>query len=528
MTSFKEAVIPLIKKRARQALYHGNDNYEPIHLAAHLFAICCQLLEQGDSLLRLAARRRPNSYGEALTHLTKLQTGMEADELYTILVRALLYIEEEYSDPIRDRLMPVSTKLDSIEVKVPTPIGMKEMLGGTVLHWPRPVPALALQREQSFAMNQDGGPPAPAPHPSEQLSKLAMYWQADPQLPGVHKVTAPDPLLFRLSVDDVQRHGFKIALCPLPATVHPLFAIRNEGQHQFFWAEGFKGEEELKEHLNQLVETAVAEKVQMLVLPELCIDRRARDTLTEALRRQGSNLPYGVVAGSFHLWEEPGMKGKPFNEAVILDQAGREILKHQKRGQFQVSGNMVRAARSFFPGPPEPVNSKVTEGIQFGTTLQIIETSFGRLVVLICADAIWKEPTGFEPLLRRLRPDIVFVVSMSSETEPFEAFIESMNQHRIGTVFVNARSVCKAAGAGEPPPTLAACDLAFFEQKGGPPTRWRWRLGEMPEHFSYHVRDPLQRWLPVSDMTSGDRGVTWLGAEHTLGLVVDLGIHWQT
>ena len=169
------------------------------------------------------------------------------------------------------------------------------------------------------------------------------------------------------------------------------------------------------------------------------------------------------------------------------------------------------------------------------------------MALLICADAIAADDRGYLPLIRRLRPDLLLVVSMTPETPPFEAFAEEMARYWIGSVFVNAHCVCqpprrvgwlgrllsslglrKVWPQDHQTPSLAACDLALYEADGCPPTRVRWRLGQdEPECFFFKTVDGIKGWRGLSQ-TSGRTGVSLLtrGGER-LGLVLDLGVHWE-
>jgi hypothetical protein len=217
------------------------------------------------------------------------------------------------------------------------------------------------------------------------------------------------------------------------------------------------------------------------------------------------------VAGSFHEWPGGTTSAEvlPYNEARLLDHTGQTLLKHQKKKGFRIHRSYVTP--QFFPGfLPEQLPSGVSEvfeGIEDGSALAVLDTTLGRLALLICFDAIAADPEGgYEHLVQCLRPDLLLVVSMSPKTAPFEAFFNRMSEHWIGTLFVNAHCLCR------PSEILASSNLALFELQGAPPTRAHWRKGEKAACAYFKPPAP------------GPTGV----AEHPLlGLVIDLGVHWE-
>ncbi len=561
--SFREEAIAFIKHRAAQAAKAGD--FDLVSLAAHLFAVGCQLqLNHGNP--RLLVRNENLSAwtteGELLETLSSLSEDLDASELFWTLISALLTIENLFrEEPSYGQSLPLSTPLESL------PDGPFRGLDGRVLHWMRPESALALEREARF-QKASQRPPDPAPDPATYLKRLALYWDSDPRLPGVVPVKLGDRSdgLFKWSGSDLrQRKTFRIALCPLPGRFHPKFQIDPDGRHfRALEENSMAGEGELHGHLSALVEAASAQGVNLLVLPELSVDPPAlthiQDLLKTALRKaelkkETSSL-HGIVAGSFHFWGKPlADRSLPVNETVLLDPAGEVSAWHWKKGRFRITPSQVKIAPHFYEeiaenGIPANISKEIFEDVHYGSELRVLDTSLGRLVVLICADAIAADDRGYLPVVRHLRPDLLIVVSMTPETQPFDAFAEDMRNYWIGTLFVNAHCVCsrpepsgwvdrlRRAGASvlEPVrdrlgirssvPNLAACDLALYEPKGFPPTRLRWRYGKPDAECIYHrPADGNRKWRPLSQAL-GETGVSWLtsGAER-LGMIIDLGSH---
>lgn len=566
--SFRREAIAFIKSRAAQTV--GGKDFEIVHLAAYLFAIGSQLqLSHGSArfLTRFHVEPPPvaSSLNGLLRQLADLPATTDATTLYWTLVSALTVIEDEICRHPAYRLaLPASTRLDGF------PAGKFRGLSGRVLHWIRPPSELALKRSTRYEHARKRAP-APIFQPETYLKRLAMYWDSDPQLPEVVHVK-PGVRTFRLfeqsGRDATERRRFRVALCPLAGCFHPLFKILPTGRHfQTLPHSGTAHWKDLHEHLKALVEAAVAEEVSLLVLPELSIDEdsrnRLRDLLQQTLSATGSTLY--VLAGSFHIWrelededeDEDEEEARPVNEAVLLDPTGEVSARHWKKGRFRITSAQVNAAPHFFPLRPAEIAREIFEDIHYGSKIQVLDTSLGRLAFLICADAIAADPKGYLPVVRSLRPDLLFVVSMTPETQPFDAFAEDMRRHWIGTLFVNAHCICdrkpiskswsrrlrraafsllgtvgnrfglQVLWGEDTAPNLAACDLALHEHQGTPPTRTRWRYGKEAECIYYDPADRNRSWRPLSQAL-GPTGLAWLtkGTEK-LGCIVDLGVHFE-
>jgi predicted amidohydrolase len=297
-----------------------------------------------------------------------------------------------------------------------------------------------------------------------------------------------------------------------------LFKFDDRGR--YFRAQGIGDLEELNRALETVIQAAEEQNVHLVVLPELMVPPAARDTLVQRLSRRTLSRPYGVLAGSFHIPAGipagPNQTGEAplFNEACLLDHRGRRVLCHQKQFGFRLRRR--EALPPFFPGGPPKggMPAEIYEDIEDGAELAILDTTLGRLAMLICFDALAADPDhGFEELIRRVRPDLLFVLSMSPKTRPFEEVFKRMAEHWIGTAYVNAHCVCRRAkGSPERSPLLACCDLALQEPGGAAPTRVLWRIGQDQAQCIYYGDGPH----PES---------TGVEVHPALGLILDLGVH---
>jgi hypothetical protein len=533
----------------------NNDSLDFVPLAAHLFAIGNQILLNEGSARLMDRQDRPQTYGsleELRQELAGTSENINASAFYRTIIKALVTIESELvRTPGLAFGIPASTELQ--------PLTSKNFRGvtGRVHHWLRPQSALEKLRYDRLELIEEGKshPPDPSPHPGIYLDRLALYWDSDPQLPAVSRVR-PTPDLDLFFKDWWDRESppqpFRIAFCPLEGSFHPRFCIDTG----FFHAEReipIHGAVDLAAYLESLLDAADAEededKVNLILLPELTVDRTARSHLQRLLRDrcgEASRL-CGVVAGSFHLWDsEKQVDGEPppFNETVFLDRTGAVVTTHRKKGRFRVPASDLLDA--LFPDRGDVLRAEIFENIRYGTELKILDTPLGRLALLICADAIAADDRGFLPVIRRLRPDLLLVVSMTPETEPFDAFASEMSRYWVGTVFVNAHCLLEKAAEARadaakkvaeqpgpprqppPPPNLAALDLALHENKGDPPTRVRWQYAQAePDCFYFNLAGEKRVWRALSKAPP-PHGVSLLQKNgRAFGVVLDLGAHWN-
>jgi len=544
VNDFLPSAVELIHKLCRDHRKSPDDR--AIHLGAYLFAIAALIGKYEGPAALAAIRRRPRglrSASEVLDYLEKTPPLIDGPTLFQTLGKALQLLEEELTDDRSGRTgLPPETPL------VESHGGCQ--LGGTVVHWIRPSSSWRTERERRRPL-ADRLPPHPTPHPGDFLHRLAMHWNSDPQQPELARPRVPRgaiPLIEESAPGEAE--GFRIALCPLESAWYPLFELSPDSQ--FFRALGpdsFQDPEGFHTYLETLVQAAVEEEVHLLVLPELMVDRAARKHLVSLMKRRpirrGKAVPpYGLVAGSFHTWED-GADPKvhePANRSHLLDSRGETLLTHDKRGKFRLTPHQLKAAARFFPNLPPSLPleiSEIQEGIRHGPTVQVLDTRLGRLALAICADCIAPDLTNLESVLIGLRPDLLLIVSMTDETEKFEGMMGPMAERGIASVFVNARSLWE-----KPPrnrPVLAAANLALAEPEGAPSTRARWCLGaEEPEVRYYQPTDLAPRadsaekeekrdWRPLSQAEKelGETSVRWLKRDGLdLALVIDLGPHW--
>jgi len=278
--------------------------------------------------------------------------------------------------------------------------------------------------------------------------------------------------------------------------------------------------------VRRVLESADEHAIDMIVLPELMIDADLRGILIDGLRAGKKRFPIAVVAGSFHFWregEQPGLSPAR-NEAVMLGKSGDELLRHEKRGRFRIGAAAIQQMGNWFVQVPKMAQgAEVLEHLQWGPEIEVCDTELGRVALAVCADCIAPLDGGVVATILRARPDMLFVVSMTPETDRFSGAMEQFAQRGISTFFVNAACAC----VGRQGESLASVELGFLETSKSPATRYRWRVGSNAAEVSRHRRAGRRdKWKPHRDTQANPVGV-WLalidGAPE--GLILDLGQH---
>ncbi len=530
--------------RARQATaWSRRRDGSIVELMALLFAVA-RLIAGRFADASLEDEEHPGAF-PSLEHglevLTALPPDTERATLYRYSIQALQSFEKALETP-RDRgALRAPVHLPTLEHEDDI------LLSGKVRFWFRPCSELReLRRKRRDEFSGARGsrkkrqareeqrrdkqfPMKPRLYPERQLTTLGAYWQANPELPPARPQNACDRALDdHILVTDsgrLAREGsFRLALCPLAGEFHPHFEIGDDGgkfrvhQPNPMAASGI-----LEQHLDLLLEAAGRQCVDLLLLPELMVDRPRLEHLTTGLAAREEEYPRAIVPGSFHFWPDGG--ALPTNETRLLDNLGDELLSHRKAGRFRITPEVVHRAPQFFRCCAHvqgggKLRGHIYEDIDRIAALQFLDTSLGRLAVVVCADGIDREESTLFDTVRAVRPDLLLIVSMSVKTEPFEELTAELARLDIGTLMVNAACV----SAGEPQSLLAVADFALLDSPGMPSTRLRWStLNAKPEVFQRRSGT----WEPAQP--TGASAIDWLrDGDQKLGLILDLNPHFST
>ena len=162
----------------------------------------------------------------------------------------------------------------------------------------------------------------------------------------------------------------------------------------------------------------------------------------------------------------------------------------------------------------------VREACDYSSQIELLESSLGRIALAICADCIAPDHTSIKSTLTSVRPDLLIVVSLTPETDPFERLMDELAEHGISSLLVNASLFARSDRNA----FLALATWGFGQPPDAPPVRYGWRVGaDAPERRSFHGTIEQRSWQKLSAEEQETAGVRL--ARHTnspLGLLLDL------
>jgi predicted amidohydrolase len=169
--------------------------------------------------------------------------------------------------------------------------------------------------------------------------------------------------------------------------------------------------------------TARAEKVSLLIFPELAIPTRIREEIRRALAGHGpQGHPILTLFGCCH---RPDPQGGDLNEAVLSGPDGVELCCHRKLTSFTTHLGKDR-------------NRTVGERLRVGTTVTVLESSFGNLTPLICLDFIHMP---LRQVLTHSHANLFAVSSLSPSTSAHQDAARALQTTNRASSFVSNRAL---------------------------------------------------------------------------------------
>lgn len=443
------------------------------HLIAFLFATTEWLFKEHPTTQMRSIQ--PADSSDALTLPENLTDNAD---LYSVFLSLLLAIDLQAArEPWRWSDLPPSTSLSP---------GLP--FSGTVHHRIRPRSAWRALREQRLEFGD--GPMQYGPSPGGQLRAFAMELQQSTHAAVVRR--EPSHAGERLGIA-LEKGSLKIAFCPLLDAAGPRFTSTG---NRFLARLDHPPIDTAA--LTNLLTQADKHKISILLLPELHLRPQDVQQIRDALEDHPHLLL--VAAGSFHVERN----AETWNLAPLLGWPGDTLWEHKKKGLFR----LTRAQLDHLPPgaiEPLPTGLEALEAISLGTTLQFLDTHLGRIAILICADCL--DPHAYQQAVRDVKPDLLFVVSLSVETAPFETRADEWATLGISTFYVNAGYI--------QPKLHAFANLALVTPAHLPAPKVRWLADGTIEVWHPH-RKPKKG--PPLDQDSAH-------IDPILGLVLDLGAH---
>lgn len=152
-----------------------------------------------------------------------------------------------------------------------------------------------------------------------------------------------------------------------------------------------ESKEEGKRQVRRLVKEAIKEVVDMVGLPEDCVAR-----LNEVKDGYDPLSFLSSIAKENNVYL--------FGATLVLDKGG----VYNRGFLFNRNGNLVNTHDKVVLTPPEE-----KDGIIAGKTLEVFDTEFGKMAILVCKDSFHRYAAWFFEKLRKMGVDIVLVPSYS-------------------------------------------------------------------------------------------------------------------
>ncbi len=209
----------------------------------------------------------------------------------------------------------------------------------------------------------------------------------------------------------IARQGLRIAVIPLATYPNDLSLRTREDRRGRLDIEPDPSREELlADRASAALFAANAEGAQIALFPELVVSLAVRKAIVETLRQitetDGTSALQLVAAGSGACTDA----GRTYNECVVFNGYGWPLWRQRKLTQYSPPAERLERW-----GAQVSRREKYRENYHGGGELQVIDSSGGRMTVLICQDLFEDKPSG--RVMRELRPDWVFCPVLDSELE---------------------------------------------------------------------------------------------------------------
>lgn len=275
--------------------------------------------------------------------------------------------------------------------------------------------------------------------PQDMLSSSLMFFHA-----GVHvtranvSTDAGNCTIERRILSSVLRRRLaqdclKVALCPMTTDAPVIRATSRpaKGRKTRFIVEGTRNEAGQIAFIQRVLERCQQEGVSILVLPELRVSPSIRAALVEWLLDLDGVPTLGlVVAGSWHVLDD----GRYVNRCDTLGPRGEVLWSNDKLADYEISSDAVAKK----PDLLALLEGSGREDIRRGSTLQIADTTIGRLTTAVCA-GFFHGPA--EAVMKASGANLFLVPAMSPKTGDMVTLAEQLTRYRAGTFLANCASV---------------------------------------------------------------------------------------
>lgn len=192
----------------------------------------------------------------------------------------------------------------------------------------------------------------------------------------------------------------RIGFAPVAEDADDLAFVTTARRHRPFLDARPRDADALRDRTAAAVANLLDRGADLIVLPELVVPGPAASALSSAL--QGRAPQDALIVCGSGLTDVVGATGLPFNETVVMDARGRELLRQRKVHPFNMGAGRMRNCGVGFADGCE--GRPHLEDIEPHGTIEICDLhGAGRLMVAICEDLEQETPGGV--VARAVRPD---------------------------------------------------------------------------------------------------------------------------
>jgi hypothetical protein len=264
------------------------------------------------------------------------------------------------------------------------------------------------------------------------------------------KIQRIDPVVDGLLVAQGKDLAFAVApiCCDFRYLFDP-FRELDEPHEVYYIFNQIENQEEIDKIISRILETCLRENVGIIVFPELAINGYLRRYISHWLEKYNTDRKIiMVIAGSYH-FPIDGIEDEFENTSIVYRYDGKPLMvgagaglekwEQIKMNRFLLNEKDIEfllnpATKGFeeFKKIFRPGDKKAGEKIHISNTLNIIDSSIGRMGICICLDYFVKESSK---LLVDPHVNLIFVPAMSISLTRMEKTDFDMGTWGMASVF---------------------------------------------------------------------------------------------
>jgi hypothetical protein len=280
----------------------------------------------------------------------------------------------------------------------------------------------------------------------DHLQKLILY---EENLSRKIEIQTIDPLVNELLIEQGENLAFAVA--PISYNFNYSFKPFDSFQGLPYVFDEIENWGKISRLINFILRKCIRENVHIVVFPELTINEKLRDYVSNWLKTNNKKKKIiMVVAGSYHILKDK-QKYKYENSCIVYRFDGKKLWEQRKMNQFQMDESDLKKLKSSkekgfekFRELLENSSRKSWEKIDISNKLTIYDSAIGRMAITICLDYFVKEK---EKLLIEPHVNLIFVPSMSRSLRRMN--ISNLDYGTFGMGSIFCANSCWVISGGE-------------------------------------------------------------------------------